>query len=566
MRARACSFEEPRLTLSSPFPPRVRATFSSACGSAPSWCTFVCAWFVWREGARREQPAPPRRPDTAAMSSPLTSGITEGLRDTYPHAADQYELHQPIGRGASAIVFRAICLTNQKEVAVKIIDLENCPAEIDDIRREIVQMRLCSHPNVVKSHCSFVHGPYLWLVMDFHAGGSVLDIMKYSRPEGLADEALIATILKDALQGIVYLHSTGQIHRDVKAGNLLVSRDGRVLIADFGVSALLMESGAKRKSMSFVGTPCWMAPEVMEQVVGYDFKADIWSFGITALELANGTAPLASYPPMKVLLMTLQNPPPSLQGAYSKSLKDLVEQCLQKDPSKRPTASKLMEHKFFKAAKKHDYVVKELLQKLPLLWERLKVTANSDEDLEARKREILQLDKSQESEAWSFGETLRQKLDVAALRSEAERQEQQEQDGGVERSTPIPVPSSSAPAATEATTKGRFSVTSSTAAEVPAAIPSAATAAAGGAKDSSASIKETKGRFQVSRPSGATAAQKLSSTSQGSNIKDDAGDPLKLLTQLGTAVRRLQEENDRLRQENRDLKRQLGEREGAGAS
>eukprot|EP01094_Clydonella_sp_ATCC50884_P006446 TRINITY_DN1561_c0_g1_i2.p1 TRINITY_DN1561_c0_g1~~TRINITY_DN1561_c0_g1_i2.p1 ORF type:complete len:435 (-),score=124.92 TRINITY_DN1561_c0_g1_i2:191-1495(-) len=431
-------------------------------------------------------------------------------------------------------------------------------------QREIVQMRLCSHPNVVKSHCSFVNGPYLWLVMDFHAGGSVLDIMKYSRPEGLADEALIATILKDALQGIVYLHSTGQIHRDVKAGNLLVSRDGRVLIADFGVSALLMESGAKRKSMSFVGTPCWMAPEVMEQVIGYDFKADIWSFGITAVELANGTAPLASYPPMKVLLMTLQNPPPSLEGAYSKALKDLVEQCLQKDPSKRPTAAKLLEHKFFKAAKKHEYVVKELMTKLPLLWERLKVTANKDEDLDARKREILQLDKPHESEAWSFGETLRQKLDLAALRSEAERQEQEEQGSAgsaAATTSPIPVPSSSAPAAStgvvsgavgESTTKGRFSVTSSSTADTSAA------------KDSSASIKETKGRFQVSRPSGTTSATKLASSSQPGTATVDA-DPMKILGQLGTAVKRLQEENERLRQENRELKKQLGERDG-GAS
>lgn len=493
----------------------------------------------------------------------------------FPHSADQYELLQPIGRGASAVVFRAECIPNKQEVAIKIIDLENCPAEIDDIRREIVQMNLCNHPNVVKSHCSFVNGPYLWLVMDFLAGGSVLDIMKYSRPNGLNDEALIATVLKEALQGIEYLHQTQQIHRDVKAGNLLVSRDGRILLADFGVSALLMESGAKRKSMSFVGTPCWMAPEVMEQVRGYDYKADIWSFGITAVELANGTAPLASYPPMKVLLMTLQNPPPSLEGnSHSRALKDIVELCLQKDPNKRPSATKLLEHKFFKLAKKRDYVVKELLAKLPPIWERVKVTIGQDEDLEARKREILQLDKSAESEAWSFGETLRQKLNVAELRMEAERQEHEERS-----SSPIPVPSSgtggssgsspvgSAPAAavvgsvsatpavvagSEPTTKGRFSVTTSSTSST----------------STSSSSTKTKGRFQISRPTGATAVAATKPSTQA-----PPEDPMKIYAQLGGAIKRVQEDNERLRAElekvraeNDKLRKQLAERDAGGAS
>jgi len=150
-------------------------------------------------------------------------------------------------------------------------------------QREIVQMKLCNHPNVARSHCSFVQGHYLWLVMDYLAGGSVLDIMRFAHPNGLSDEPLIATILCEALHGIAYLHETGRIHRyqsvvparslpipsvslaaaaagsvlirDVKAGNMLVGADGHVLLGDFGVSAWLVESGIKRKHrQTFVGT------------------------------------------------------------------------------------------------------------------------------------------------------------------------------------------------------------------------------------------------------------------------------------------------------------------------
>jgi serine/threonine-protein kinase OSR1/STK39 len=205
-------------------------------------------------------------------------------------------------------------------VAIKSLDLERCNSNLDDICREAKTMSLISHPNVVKAHCSFVVDQSLWVVMPYMSGGSCLHIMKSAYPNGF-DEPVIATMLKETLKALDYLHRHGDIHRDVKAGNILVDGNGAVKLGDFGVSACMFDTGDRQRSRNtFVGTPCWMAPEVMEQLHGYDFKADIWSFGITALELAHGHAPFSKYPPMKVLLMTLQNAPPGLDLERDKKI------------------------------------------------------------------------------------------------------------------------------------------------------------------------------------------------------------------------------------------------------
>lgn len=245
-------------------------------------------------------------------------------------------------------------------------------------------MILIDHPNVLRAHCSFTAGHSLWVVMPFMAGGSCLHIMKSSYPDGF-EEPVIATLLREVLKALVYLHYHGHIHRDVKAGNILIDSNGAIKLADFGVAACMFDTGDRQRSRNtFVGTPCWMAPEVMQQLHGYDFKADIWSFGITALELAHGHAPFSKYPPMKVLLMTLQNAPPGLDyerdKRFSKSFKEMVAACLVKDPKKRPSSEKLLKHPFFKQARGHDYLARTILDGLPPLGDRFRMLKAREAD------------------------------------------------------------------------------------------------------------------------------------------------------------------------------------------
>jgi len=268
--------------------------------------------------------------DENKSSSPIPMGMS----------IDDYEVGAQIGNGSSAVVYVAKYKPSQKTVCLKVIDLDMFERnQIDGLRKEIQIMSLCKHENLLTVYGSFVHESKLYIVTPLLSAGSCLNIMKYAYPEGF-EEVVIATILKQALLGLEYLHKNGLIHRDVKAGNLLMSEDGLVQLADFGVSSSLMETG-ERKGLrkTFVGTPCWMAPEVMEQS-GYDYKADIWSFGITALEMATGRAPFAKYPPIKVLMLTIENEPPTLdrdqcRHKYSRTFKEMIDLCLNKDPSKR---------------------------------------------------------------------------------------------------------------------------------------------------------------------------------------------------------------------------------------
>nr|CAG8581667.1 11019_t:CDS:10 [Entrophospora candida] len=241
---------------------------------------------------------------------------------------DSYTLLERLGTGSFGTVFKAIHKETNEVVAIKIIDLESSEDDISEIQQEIALLSQC---------------------------GSCLDLLK----PGPFEEHQIAIVLRELLYGLEYLHIEGKIHRDIKAANVLLSAEGKVKLADFGVAAQLSNNKSKRNT--FVGTPFWMAPEVIRQA-GYDHKADIWSLGITAIELAKGEPPLAEYHPMRVLFLIPKAKPPVLDGNFSNAFKDFISLCLIKNPDHRPTAKELLRHKFIKSAR-NTIQLQELIER-----------------------------------------------------------------------------------------------------------------------------------------------------------------------------------------------------------
>ena len=270
-----------------------------------------------------------------------------------------FSIQTLIGTGSYGEVWKAVRLSDSFPCAIKCVPLARNGLdrkEIGRILNEVKILRECNHPNVVSylgcfmSRCSTPSGNSLWIVMEFCEGGSAESRLHREQNIGFKEDQLRIILFK-ALQGLAYLHSKGQMHRDIKAGNILLTEKGSAKLADFGVSTQLSQATLMRKK-TVIGTPYWMAPEVIlaedEESSPYGLAADIWSMGITAIELAQGKPPLYDFQPMRALFMIPKVEPPKLEGEeWSDSLKDFVAVCLRKDPSSRPSARDLLQHKLF---------------------------------------------------------------------------------------------------------------------------------------------------------------------------------------------------------------------------
>lgn len=248
-----------------------------------------------------------------------------------------------IGQGASGGVFIAREVTSndpKNQVAIKQMKLEQQPKK-ELIVNEILVMRSSKHPNIVNFMNSYLHEGYLWVVMEYMEGGSLTDVVTYN----MMTEDQISVVCRETLQGLVHLHQTGVIHRDIKSDNVLLSMNGDIKLTDFGYCAQINEMQAKRNTM--VGTPYWMAPEVVTRKE-YGPKIDIWSLGIMIIEMLEGEPPYLNEPPIKALYMIIFNGTPTIKNPenLSASFRNFIDQCLRVNAAERATGEELLKHQF----------------------------------------------------------------------------------------------------------------------------------------------------------------------------------------------------------------------------
>uniref|UniRef100_A0A8D2CSU9 non-specific serine/threonine protein kinase n=1 Tax=Sciurus vulgaris TaxID=55149 RepID=A0A8D2CSU9_SCIVU len=287
-------------------------------------------------------PAPARSLDDIDLSA---------LRDP----AGIFELVEVVGNGTYGQVYKGRHVKTGQLAAIKVMDVTE--DEEEEIKQEINMLKKYSHHrNIATYYGAFIkksppgNDDQLWLVMEFCGAGSVTDLVKNTKGNALKEDC-IAYICREILRGLAHLHAHKVIHRDIKGQNVLLTENAEVKLVDFGVSAQLDRTVGRRNT--FIGTPYWMAPEVIacdeNPDATYDYRSDIWSLGITAIEMAEGAPPLCDMHPMRALFLIPRNPPPRLKSKkWSKKFIDFIDTCLIKTYLSRPPTEQLLKFPFIR--------------------------------------------------------------------------------------------------------------------------------------------------------------------------------------------------------------------------
>ncbi|CAK4010492.1 Cytokinesis sepH [Lecanosticta acicola] len=292
-----------------------------------------------RRGSAAYALASREKPPSKDGTVQRTAKEVEGLKD--------YQLGQCLGRGAFGSVYCALNWSTGETVAIKQVRLSDMPkTELHVIMQEIDLLKNLNHPNIVKYHGFVKSADSLYIILEYCEQGSLHSICKNF---GKFPENLVALYIAQVLQGLLFLHEQGVIHRDIKGANILTTKEGLVKLADFGVAT--KQQGLAEGSV--VGTPYWMAPEVIE-LSGATTASDIWSLGCTVIELLDGRPPYYKFAPMPALFRIVNDDHPPLPEGASPLVRDFLMQCFQKDPNLRVSAKKLLKHPWIVSAKKAD--------------------------------------------------------------------------------------------------------------------------------------------------------------------------------------------------------------------
>ena len=287
---------------------------------------------------------------------------------------DKFLLLEKLGQGNYGIVYKVQDKYTNKIYAAKISSLYT--NNLESNKKEINVLKQCNSPYIIHYYGSYIKNKTIWIIIEYCDAGSVLDLMRISNKN--LNEQQIASIISMVLKGLIFLHEQKKIHRDIKAGNILLSNNGYAKLGDFGVSAELMHSFSKK--VSKIGTPYWMSPEVISQNK-YDCKCDIWSLGITCIELAEGEPPYSEVRTFLVMKKIINNPPKGLSNPelWTQEFNDFVGKCLTFEPEKRPSAKALIKHDFIKKNDKgNEFVEKMVNENIEKIYNFRKIMNNED--------------------------------------------------------------------------------------------------------------------------------------------------------------------------------------------